>query len=170
MAYSLESSQRTIGLTKKADAIYVFCLALEAQYYLPSELLKAGLLMRKACLNWTASEWGCVRPMHAYARAQSPNNRWALLWGGEKRGEEVKIHPHVTCDAFQTLRQAWSVPFGFLHSPHALGHAPGQGKPRVGPQEVPPKVTAGRSVNMAQLKKSVFGWVKFAMRMWRFSH
>ena len=79
MAYSLESSQRTIGLTKKADAIYVFCLALEAQYYLPSELLKAGLLMRKACLNWTASEWGCVRPMHAYARAQSPNNRWALL-------------------------------------------------------------------------------------------
>jgi hypothetical protein len=38
----------------------------------------------KACLNWTASQWGCVRPM----RAKSPNIcfsesiGWAPLWGG----------------------------------------------------------------------------------------
>jgi len=32
---------------------------------LSRKLSKASLLMRKACLNWTASQWGCVRPMRA---------------------------------------------------------------------------------------------------------
>jgi hypothetical protein len=43
------------SLCSKNDMhMIMFCLAIEAQY-LSNKMLKAGLLMRKVCLNWAAS-------------------------------------------------------------------------------------------------------------------
>ena len=67
--------------------------------------------------------------------------------------------PHVTCDAFHTQTCLECAPWLPAIPLMLLGMHQGKANPELGPKELPPsktKMTAGRSVEMVQSKKSVF--------------